>query len=75
MKIFYSLVVLDGLLILMGLGWIFFGSYLSIRMVAFNQNVSPLYLGMLILLYGIYQSFHIRNILKRNKGIKLTLKK
>ncbi|GAB6174352.1 hypothetical protein JCM15765_38300 [Paradesulfitobacterium aromaticivorans] len=71
MKVIYTLMVLDSLLILMGLGWIIFGPYASIPMVAFNQTVSPLYLGVLTLLYGIYQSFHLRNIFKRTKGIKL----
>lgn len=68
MKMIYTLMALDSLLILMGLGWIIFGPYTSIRMMAFNKPVSPIYLGILILLYGIYQSFHLRKILK-NKEI------
>ena len=73
MKIIWALLVMDILLILSGVGWLVFAPINSSQLIAFNRPVSPDFLGIFIILFGLYQSFRLRRaylkVVQRQKVI------
>ena len=73
LKIIWTLLAMDILLILSGVGWLVFAPINSSQLIAFNRPVSPEFLGTFIILFGLYQSFRLRRaylkVVKRQKAI------